>query len=262
MTERSGETMKNATRAVLDLDPMLIQSWYDGELDKSALENTVADEIAGHPMVAALEELGALVRADVGAAFSDFDEDGMWSAIRQEIQSGEVGHDAKAACEIAGVRHPSRVPSDDVAWRQPSQACVSRQGSSLRARIVRWIPTLVGAALFLFSLPGLITMIQLSDNDKVSAAAQSAQTVVVVEANAVDPATQSAINYAAQKAWKPSVREETALIPHARINTSEDQLTVEEMDKALKLVLQRLESLEQQNQERLERGEMALQPAL
>ncbi|MBQ1926639.1 MAG: hypothetical protein II180_11050 [Proteobacteria bacterium] len=254
--------MKNAKQAVLDLDPMLIQSWYDGELDEGELEEITVNDIAEHPMVDALEEIGALVRNDVENAFSDLDEDAMWSAISRQINANNVVAEPKAAADKVPVTHSSRVASDAVAQPARSDLAASGCHASKKSRFVRWIPTLIGAALFLFSLPGLITMIQQSDNDKVSAASQPAQTVVVVDAKSVDPATQSAINYAAQNAWNPAPQDSSALIPRARINNSEDQLTVEEMDKALKLVLQRLEYLEQQNQQRLERGDIALQPAL
>ena len=254
--------MKNAKQVVLDLDPMLIQSWYDGELDEGELEDITVNDIAGHPMVDALQEIGALVRSDVGDAFSDFDEDAMWSAISRQINASNLVAEPKAVADKVPVTHTSRVASDSIA--QPSRSDVTAAGchASKKSRVVRWIPTMIGAALFLFSLPGLITMIQQSDNEKVSAASKPAQTVVVVDAKAVDPATQNVINYATQNAWNTASYDSSALIPRARINTSEDQLTVEEMDKALKLVLQRLEYLEQQNQQRLERGDIALQPAL
>lgn len=254
--------MKNAKQAVLDLDPMLIQSWYDGELDEDELEDISVNDIASHPMVEALDELGSLVREDVRSAFENFDEAALWAAISHDINAKQTNSEPQTACDNVSLSRPSRVERE--AYVQPSRMSATAEGkvSATRSRITRWLPTFIGAALFLFSLPGLITMIQRSDNAQVSTTSQQPQTVVVVDAKSVDSATQNALNYAAQKAWQPSSQEQAPLIPRARIANSDDQLTVEEMDKALKLVLQRLESLEQQNQQRIERGEMPLQPTL
>lgn len=262
MTERSGETMKNAKQAVLDLDPMLIQSWYDGELDEDELEDISVNDIASHPMVEALDELGSLVREDVKSAFENFDEAALWAAISHDINAKQKNTEHQAACDKVSISHPSHVEREAYAQPSRSSATASSHVSPTRSRMIRWLPTLIGAALFLFSLPGLITMIQRSDNSQVSSASQQPQTVVVVDTKSVDSATQNALNYAAQKAWQPSSQDQAPLIPRARINNSDDQLTVEEMDKALKLILQRLESLEQQNQQRIERGEMPIQPTL
>ncbi len=227
------------------IDPLLIQSWFDNELDVSDMDSELLDEISRHPMVDALHEMRALVRAENEDALKDLDSASMWAAISDAIddQNSVAHRPSVECCAVVRPSHSSISTNVPVAAPRPS----------VKARVLHWMPAIVGAALFLIGLPGLVTMIQQSDNE--TAVANAKQTVVYVNPGAVDPAgvAQPNINLAAH-----AIQPENT-IQRSRIAMPDDadnsRLTVDEMDTAIRVLMQRLETLEKQNQERIEQGQ-------
>ena len=265
MTAQTGKIMKNDKLPISDLDPILIQSWFDGELTPEDLEDITEDDIANHPMVSALAELRDVVCTDVANAFDDVDEDAMWAAISKNIANINVK---------TGLRYDEETPQTTQIkpLSQNQLSAPSRHAHTASTRksthaALRWLPAILGAALFCLSLPGLYTMF--SNNDDEPAAIQSPSTTVVyVGTGAVDQNTQNALNYAAHtpEAWKNRQQDQNALLPKSRFGVTtqspEDQLTVEEMDTAIRLLMNRLETLEYENLQRIERGDTAIKTDL
>ncbi len=254
--------MKNSKRPISDLDPMLIQSWFDGELDETDLEEINTNDVMSHPMYGALSELRDVVRTDVESAFDDVNEDAMWAAISRGIADIDV----KTGLSKEETTLASAAPHTSKSLSIPSISTPSRSvaaPSSRKNTILRWLPSIIGAALFLVSIPGLYTMLA----PKASEPAQQPTTVVYVEAAAATPMAPNSVTYAAHKtdSWQSPGDEQTS-ISKSRIivptQTRENQLTVEEMDTAIKLLMNRLETLEEENRQRIERGDAPLRPSI
>ena len=103
----------------------------------------------------------------------------------------------------------------------------------------RWAPAFVGAALFLLSIPGLVHWIAGAGKAE-SQQSQPAQTVVIVDSNGT--------KHAAQTNVVKFRHDELPPVP------ASEQLTVEEMDTALRLLMKRIENLEEVNRNSIESG--------
>lgn len=211
-----------------ELNPILIQSYFDGELESDELEALSLEAIKSHPMLEALAELREVVRYDSQRALEDINEMALLNAIHRQIASEK---------QVISIPKATQAKS----------AFSARFGARVK-QSARWAPAFVGAALLLLSIPGLMMLFAGGDSNK----PQEQPTVVCVDADHND---QSAPFMASQTDSHPQNNEKvqapTAIqvaAPSLQIKSRDDQqLTVQEMDFAIRHLIDRIESLEDAN---------------
>ncbi|MBO4351226.1 MAG: hypothetical protein J6A01_09820 [Proteobacteria bacterium] len=216
------------------LDPFMIESFFDGELSSSELDGIREEDIIESETYRALEELRNVVRTDTRMALNQVDGYALWDAISSRI---EEKMPAKP-----------RMPESDLS--QPKRR-TSKQFFQ------RWAPALIGAGLFLLSIPGFVLWgITMNRSDV------QPQTVVVIDSNAAHH-DQGVVNYQVpnQQNWNAPNNNAIVMPSNANpVTSSDSQLTVEEMDFAIRHLIQRIESLEDANRSDIESGKKPLLP--
>lgn len=197
-----------------NINPLMIQSYFDGELKSDELEALSHDDLVHSEMYGALDELRQVVRTESRLALEDIDGYALLDAINKQIDE-----------ETKPVLKPELSPLSQPKRRTSKQF------------FQRWAPALIGAALFLLSLPGLIHWIAVGASGN-ETPAQPAQTVVVIDGNGSQH-PQNMVNY--------------QNVPVAAPANQNNQLTVEEMDFAIRHLIKRIETLEN-NQNGTENG--------
>ncbi len=228
MTISTQEKEMNA-RAI---DPGMIEAYFDGELKADELGTLSRNEIMADPIYESLDELRRVVRTDSKLALNDIDGMSLLDAINGEIDAYEK---TKKSSPSAVVAPTPVVPKQTV-----------------RHRALRWVPAIVAAALFILSIPGWVSMLSSSPDPQMQQ-----PTVVYVGANhaqqgvSVCPAERN--NYEEM----PRIDEAEMPLPPARTSTPvKEQLTVEEMDYAIRHLIKRIESLEEANRLGIESGQI------
>lgn len=189
-----------------EISPLIIENYFDGELKSDEID-AIREDLVRTPTYEALLELRQTVRVDSECALHDIDGCALLDAINRQIDE---------ECK------PARNPLSQSKRRTSKQF------------FQRWAPALIGAALFLLSIPGLAHWIAAGNRDT------GAQTVVIVDGGKTQSPTQPAVvSYP---------RETVQTIPAG------NQLTVDEMDAALRLLIKRIERLEDANRTRIESG--------
>lgn len=207
------------------IQPQDIEKIFDGV----SVSERILSEARQTPEWLALEELRRVVRYDAASAIHGVDGVALFDAITRQIDSQSSRHEVPSAPSVlsASVASPVR--------------------TSRRPWIVRWLPALVGAALFVLSLPGLVQLIWGSG----SAPVQQPQTVVYIN-------DSGAAGYAKTQAAPDWYRKGEPQPVAVRRNTPDTQLTIEELDFALKRLVERIEGLEAANRHNLETGRSSL----
>jgi|GEM_PF-2832884 len=213
-------------------DPFLIQSFFDAEALPDDLSESQLEAIYQHSLLGTFGELRQVVRDDTQTMLDSVDGDAMWQAIQKEIVL-------------------------------PKQAMVLPARRSRLQRVARFAPLLVGAAMMLASLPGLIQLLTSGEGE----ADAPAHTVVYVDASDAASLPQGSISYTASHApviWYNGREDRPAALSddpsHRMVNLrrqaagDREQLTVEEMDRALRHLIQRIETLEDLNHGHIEHG--------
>ena len=214
------------------LDSLMIESFFDGELSPDELKDFNEKDLVQSETYKALEELRNVVRTDTRMAINNVDGYALWDAISSQIEE----------------KSPSKMQPPEVDFSQPK-----RRTSKQFFR--RWAPVFIGAALFLLSIPGFILWgMTINHNNDVQP-----QTVVVIDSNG-NHHDQSVVNYQVPKQhdWK----DDALGIPTSGkpASTNDSQLTVEEMDFAIRHLIKRIESLEDSNRNDIETGKKPLLP--
>ena len=215
-----------------NLDSLVIESFFDGELKPEDCEGLDEEAILESETYKALEELRNVVRTDTRMALNEVDGYALWDAISSRIEEK-----APAA--------PSVIPDSDLS--QPK-----RRTSKQYFR--RWAPAFIGAALFLLSIPGFVLWgMSMNHNEA------QPQTVVVIDSNNAHHDT-GVVNY--QRPNQHGWNEDAIVVPsnNKPANPNDSQLTVEEMDVAIRHLIQRIESLENANRNDIETGKKPLIP--
>ncbi len=216
------------------LDPFMIESFFDGELSSSDLDGIRKEDIIESETYRALEELRNVVRMDTQMALNQVDGYALWDSISSRI-------DEKAPAK------PKLLESD---LSQPKRR-TSKQFFQ------RWAPALIGAGLFLLSIPGFVLWgITMNRSDV------QPQTVVVIDSNASHH-DQGVVNYQVPNQQNWNAPNNKAIVVPSNTNTvksNDSQLTVEEMDFAIRHLIQRIESLEDANRSDIENGKKPLLP--
>ena len=225
--KQSTETVPHA------IDHGMIETYFDGELRADQLGTLTRDDIVSEPMYGALDEIRRVVRTDYSLSMGDIDGMSLLDAINRDIDAYESGK-------------KSSTPAS------PRVSSVSPVVSS-RRKVVRWIPAMVAAALFCLSLPGLVTMFRAEP-----APQMPSPTVVYVNGN---PAQQGVAMCAGDGTRygdsAHNVAGDVMPIPAVQNGASDkNQLTVEEMDFAIRHLIQRIESLEEANRIGVESGKI------
>ncbi len=195
------------------INPLMIQSYFDGELDSEELEALSKEEIEKTPTYEALSELRRVVRVDSDLAMSEIDGCALLDAINKEIDLIDKG----------------KTPS------QPMSVFSQPKRRTSKQFFQRWAPAMIGAACLLLSIPGLVHWI-VSGNQ--STQTTQPQTVVVIDSNG-SAHSQNLVTYQ---------QPEGSSIQQAGVgNNNSNQLTVEEMDFAIRHLMKRIETLEEAN---------------
>ncbi len=216
------------------LDPFMIESFFDGELNSSDLDGIREEDIIESETYQALEELRNVVRTDTRMALNQVDGYALWDAINSRIEDKKP--------------EKPRIPESDLS--QPKRR-TSKQFFQ------RWAPALIGAALFLLSIPGFVLWGVTMNRSDVQP-----QTVVVIDSNAShhDPGV---VNYQVPNQQNWNAQNNNAIVVPSNNNpvkSNDSQLTVEEMDYAIRHLIQRIESLEDANRNDIESGKKPLIP--
>lgn len=191
-------------------NPLLIQSYFDGEVSSDAFGGMPDEMIRQTQEYQALDELRRVVRLDMETELDRIDSYALLDAINQAIDADETATPKTTA-------------------HSPLHA--SRRTTSTSSHIVRWLPTVIGAALFLLSIPGFVLWFQADDT--------SAQPQTVVYIN--DPAAVQKTQQPKPQLWMEHAQDAHVVgVPTA----NKEQLTIEELDFALRKLADRLESLE------------------
>lgn len=208
------------------MTPIQAEAYFDNALTQEDLANYSRDErdqIERGPLFAALGEMRDTMRTDIKYAIGDIDGVELLDAIHKTIDRPSEAYHQEGG-----------------QWQDTAQRPARRTSP-----IVRWIPAMVAAALFVLSLPGLISL--LSHDLDPHQDLPPAQTIVYMN----DPAS-------AHVASCP--QSVTDHIDPTSLTPTDDQLTVREMDHAIHLLIRRIESLEEVNRVRVERGELPVSP--
>ncbi|MBQ1924794.1 MAG: hypothetical protein II767_12920 [Proteobacteria bacterium] len=216
------------------INPLMIQSYFDGELKSDELEAISHADLVHSPEYEAMDELRRVVRMESRLALDDIDGCAMLDAINSRLDA-ECG---RKAAEPEPLSQPKRRTSAQF--------------------FRRWSPALIGAALFLLSIPGLAHWIVVGVSGN-SNEAQKVPAVVVIDSNTAH--SQEMVGYKPADARylnaAPQQKAPGAVEPEAK----DSQLTVEEMDVALRYLIQRIETLEEANRNDVETGKRAVFPA-
>lgn len=199
-----------------NINSLMIQSYFDGELNSEEFEAISHEDLVNSETYKALDELRRVVRTEAELALDDIDGYALLDAINRQIDE-----DLKPSLH-----------------EQPTLTVLSApKRRTSKQFFQRWAPALIGAALFLLSIPGLIHWIAIgsAQNDTQS----QPQTVVVIDSNGAVH-SQGMVNY-----QNPS--QNVLAVPSAQ-NGNNSQLTVEEMDFAIRHLIKRIETLENANQ--------------
>ena len=195
------------------ISPQMIESYFDGELSSDEFEALSREDLIHCETYEALLELRNVVRMDSQLALDDVDAGSMLDAINARL-------DAAA--------HPS---VQEKTVEQPKALDVLSQPKRRTSKqfFARWAPALIGAALFLLSIPGLIHWI--ADGTVAREVQPQPQTVVVIDSNGAKHAPNYQNNL-----------QDSMAVP--AVQPSNNQLTVEEMDFAIRHLIRRIETLE------------------
>lgn len=224
------------------INPLMIQSYFDGETRSDEFSAVSGEDLAQTPTWQALNELRQAVRLDAESVIDSIDSYALLSSIQDRIE--------RESAKAPAAMHASR------------RSC--EQKPSARGSFMRWLPTLIGAGLFLCSLPGIIQIAARSGDNgnrltdaRVAESAQIAQCPSQQAANAVgdDPADDALRAPNSQNAVQYARHGDARLQRNAPGN---QQLTVEELDFALRRLVDRIENLERANQKNIESGKSAI----
>lgn len=220
-----------------EVNPLMIQSYFDGETQSDEFSALERSSLSQTPTWQALNELRQVVRLDSESFIDSIDSYDLLSSIQDRIE--------RESEKTPVVLHSSRT-------------ALSRQASG-KFSVTRWIPTFIGVAALLCSIPGLVqlfsqdraalhpSIVYVADSD-----AQKAQCPVQQAAQQGRPLDNHAIDEASiQFARQPYLKR------NANANPSQ-QLTIEELDFALRRLVERIETLEKANQNDIETGKSAL----
>lgn len=223
------------------INPLMIQSYFDGESRSDEFSAISGEDLTKTPTWQALNELRQAVRLDAESVIDSIDSYALLSSIQERIE--------RESAKAPAVMHASR------------RSC--EQKPSARGNFMRWLPTLIGAALFLCSLPGII-QIAAQDGDssrltdaRIAESAQvpqcpSQQSAIAGNADSGDDALRAPNN---QDTVQYARHGDMRLQRNAQSN---QQLTVEELDFALRRLVDRIENLERANQKNIESGKSAI----
>lgn len=226
MKQRSDDRPKGSEP---EFNPILIQSYFDGELKSDELEALSLEAITSHPMLEVLAELREVVRYDSQQALDDIDDMALFNAIHRQIASEKQVTEVPKAC----------------ASKSPLS---SRFGVRLK-QSARWIPAFVGAALLLLSIPGLV---MLFGNDKLSPNDGSSDIVSIdIHGQGVRHETQN------DRSQVPETLQVAAPLLQIKIH-DDQQLTVHEMDFAIRHLIDRIEILEDAKRNAYDNGDFGL----
>lgn len=223
-------------RSIAELNPLMIQSYFDNELTSDEFAAISHDDLMRSPTYQALAELRQAVRLESQLALDDIDGYALLDAIN-----------ARLDVEVPpSVSKPAMPVELSFAPKRRTTAQVFR----------RWAPALVGAALFILSIPGLVTMFT-----NHSMPEPQTPTVVVIDSNRNAPTAQAVVQNPqdSQHVWNAANQNDPLTI-HPNPNPSKSQLTIEEMDYALRHLINRIETLENAHINGLETGKKALFP--
>lgn len=199
------------------VSPQMIESYFDGELNSEEFEALSREDLLHCETYEALQELRSVVRMDSQLALADVDACSMLNVINARIDAV-----SRPSVQVQS----AEMPKESNALSQPKRR-TSKQFFQ------RWAPALIGAALFLLSIPGLVHWIAVGT---VGHEAQpQPQTVVVIDSNGNQHAPGT-VNY------QKKLPQDSMPIPAAQ--PSNNQLTVEEMDFAIRHLIRRIETLE------------------
>ncbi|MBR4986586.1 MAG: hypothetical protein IKY83_12715 [Proteobacteria bacterium] len=218
------------------INPLMIQSYFDGELKSDELEAISHDALVHSQEYEAMDELRRVVRTESRLALEDIDGCALLDAINSRI-------DADCGRKVVAP-DPLSLPK--------------RRTSAQFFR--RWAPALIGAALFLLSVPGLAHWIVVGVSGN-SGDAPQVPAVVVIDSNAAH--SQEMVSY--KKADAPGCM--NGVYPQQNVDavvnpaSRGEQLTVDEMDVALRHLIQRIETLEEVNRNSVETGKRAVFPS-
>ncbi len=221
-------------------NPLMIQSYFDNELTSEEFAAISHDELIHSPTYQALAELRQVVRTESELALDDIDGYALLDAINAQI-------DAEPMHSVQNLQPAAPSVASGFMPKRRTTAQVFR----------RWAPALVGAALFLLSIPGFVTMF----TAKPMLDTQT-PTVVVIDSNGKPQQAQTVVQYpqTAQHVWFDSnaaAPQNPAQVPQ---NIPDSQLTIEEMDFALRHLINRIENLENAHTNGIETGQKALFP--
>lgn len=221
----------NANRHVSQLNPLMIQSYFDDELTSEEFEAISHDDLIHSPTYQALEELRQVVRTESELALDHIDGYALLDAINAQIDA-ELKTSHKPVPSAESVFAPKRRTTAQV--------------------FQRWAPAFIGAALFLMSIPGLIAMFTYDNHDEAKT-----PTVVLIDSNRTAQPAQAMVQYPQPaQVWYDNQPKQAEAVPTAE--TPNSQLTIEEMDFALRHIINRIENLENAHVNGLETGKKAL----
>ena len=215
------------------MNPMLIESYFDGELKSDEFEAICHEDIVQTETWKALDELRQVVRTESELALDDIDGFSLLESIHKEMDEYE-----------------SRQTEDKLRAVSPVEKPVRRESGF---RWKSWIPAMVAAALFLVSIPGWVQMFR----PDASIQTEPSTTVVYMDGN-VHQKGQDVVCPAAQY-WHENQQIQGLDDNYPQNPVKSEQLTVDEMDNAIRHLIRRIETLEDANKERLERGDISLQ---
>lgn len=206
------------------INPLMVQSYFDGELRSDELEALPHDALSETETWQALDELRRVVRTDYELACEPIDGYAMLDEILKKIDA-----------------------------EPKSEPLCAPQRRPLRARLIRWIPAMAGAALFLLSIPGLAGYFVNGNGNRHDT---EPKTVVYINDSAAQAQFASQSETKARRAWL----DDGAAQPHtvALPRPADNQLTIQELDFALRKLVERIETLEEANRKNIETGRTAL----
>lgn len=225
-----------------DFNPLMIQSYFDNELTSEEFAAISHDDLIHSPTYLALSELRQVVRTESELALDDIDGYALLDAINAQI-------DADPRQSVQSIHPIKTEKQEDVSPFTPKRRTTAQV-------FRRWAPAFVGAALFLLSIPGFVNMF----TPKPLSETQT-PTVVVIDGNRNAQAAQAVVNYPSntQHVWYENNTPPNAQIPaQTNITSPDEQLTIEEMDFALRHLINRIETLEKAHTDGLETGRKAL----
>lgn len=219
-----------------EVNPLMIQSYFDGETPSDELDAISHESLSETPTWQALNELRHAVRLDAESFIDSVDSYALLSSIEDRIEREREKSPAPL--------HASRT--------------APAQQTTKRFSLKHWIPTFIGVAALLCSIPGLV---QLIDDD------DAPPPTVVYVADSGTPKVQCPAPQAppqgihADDLSSDDATVQFARRSHLKFDTNANpsqQLTIEELDFALRRLVDRIETLEKANQNNIETGKSAL----